>query len=123
MKKFLIILAPLVALFGSCQKGPDETLSPEISIEPTILNFASEGGIQDVSITANFEYEVSATAEWIECAVIEGGIAVTVPNYAEVQQRNAWVIISNKAYNISKTIRVTQTGLSEEEYTACCTIS
>ena len=90
---------------------------PEISIEVETLNFAVEGGVQDVAITANFEYEVKVSAEWLTCAKNENGIAVTASYYVGVEERTADITISSKKdYGISKTVTVLQNGLSEEEY-------
>ena len=90
---------------------------PEISIEVETLNFAVEGGVQDVAITSNFEYEVKVSAEWLTCAKNENGIAVTASCYVGVEERTADItILSKKDYGISKTVTVLQNGLSEEEY-------
>ena len=72
------------------------------------MTFAVEGGTQEVAITANFEYEVSANADWLTIKKSEKGISVTVPNYVEVDERTAEITISKKKYNIFKTIKVSQ---------------
>ena len=81
---------------------------PAITIEPETLTFAVEGGTQEVAITANFKYEVSANADWLTIKKSEKGISVTVPNYVEVENRTAEITISNKKYGISKVVKVTQ---------------
>ncbi|MBP3551406.1 MAG: leucine-rich repeat protein [Alistipes sp.] len=81
---------------------------PAITIEPETLTFAVEGGTQEVAITANFEYEVSANANWLTIKKSDKGISVTVPNYVEVDERTAEITISNKKYGISKVVNVTQ---------------
>ena len=95
---------------------------PKFSIEPEALNFATEGGTQEVTITSNFEYEVSTDADWFTITETENGIVVSVSNYYEIKERSADIIISSEKYNISKTIKVTQNGLSEEEYAKRCCI-
>ena len=81
---------------------------PTITIEPETLNFAVEGGEQTVAITANFEYEVTVSADWVSYTKTENGITVTIPNYVEVEERTAEITISKKKYNIFKTIKVSQ---------------
>ena len=81
---------------------------PEISTEVETLNFAVEGGTQMVAITSNFEYEVSASADWITISQTDNGIAVTASNYFELEPRTDNITISNEKYNISKIIKVSQ---------------
>ena len=95
---------------------------PKLEVAPAEIDFTFDGGSQNIAVTANLEYEVNTSAEWLSCAKNENGITVTVPDYAEVEERTAEITISSKKYNISKTIKVTQTGLSEEEYAKCCIV-
>ena len=81
---------------------------PTITIEPETLNFAAKGGSQKVTITANFEYEVSEDADWITISKSEKGILVTVTNYVEVEERTAEITISSEKYGISKSVKVVQ---------------
>ena len=81
---------------------------PEITIEPESLTFATEGGEQEVAVTANFEYEFSTEADWITIEKSEKGVKVTVPNYVEVENRTADITISNEKYSIAKVVKVTQ---------------
>ena len=78
---------------------------PAITIEPETLTFAVEGGTQEIAITANFEYEYSTNADWLTIEKSEKGISVTVPNYVEVDERTAEIIISNEKYGVSKVIK------------------
>ncbi|MBR5512345.1 MAG: leucine-rich repeat protein [Bacteroidaceae bacterium] len=89
---------------------------PKISIEPKTLNFASDGGMQEVAITSNFEYEVTVSVDWLAYTETDDGIVVTVSNYADIDERSADITISSEKYNISKTVKVLQNGLSDEEY-------
>ena len=95
---------------------------PKLEVTPNEINFTADSGSQDIAITANFEYEVNTSAEWFSCTKNNNGITITVPNYAEVEERSAEITISSKKYNISKTIKVTQAGLSEEEYAKYCIV-
>ena len=102
----------LVAELNVIQKA----FEPEISIDTETLNFTFEGGKEEVAITANFEYEVAASADWITFTKTENGITVTVSPYEETTGHSADIVISSEKYDISKTIKVTQTGLTEECY-------
>ena len=70
-----------------------KAFEPKITIEPKTLNFAVEGGTQDITIKANFEYEVSASADWLTFTKINKGIAVIVPEYTEFEERTADITI------------------------------
>lgn len=100
-----------------------KAFEPKITIEPKTLNFAVEGGTQDITITANFEYEVSKNADWVTFVKTPNSITVTVPNYAEEEVRTAEITISNEKYNISKTIKVTQSAFEPKLHVAPSEIS
>ena len=100
-----------------------KAFEPEITIEPKTLNFAVEGGTQDITITANFEYEVSKNADWVTFVKTPNSITVTVPNSAEEEVRTAEITISNEKYNISKTIKVTQSAFEPKLHVAPSEIS
>ena len=100
-----------------------KAFEPEITIEPKTLNFAVGGGTQDITITANFEYEVSKNADWVTFVKTPNSITVTVPNYAEEEVRTAEITISNEKYNISKTIKVTQSAFEPKLHVAPSEIS
>ena len=89
---------------------------PEITIDTEIIEFAAKSGAKDVAITTNFEYEVSTSASWVTYSKNQNGITVSVPNYGKIGERTANITISSGMYNISKTIKIRQKGLTEEEY-------
>ena len=88
--------------------------APEISIDKSELNFAAEGGSQNVTITANCEYTVSITADWISYTKRGYGITVNVLNNVAVKERTADIIIYNNEYNISNSIKVSQRAFVPE---------
>ena len=100
-----------------------KAFEPKITIEPKTLNFAVEGGTQDITITANFEYEVSKNADWVTFVKTPNSITVTVPNYDEEEERTAEITISNEKYNISKTIKVTQSAFEPKLHVAPSEVS
>ena len=89
---------------------------PEITIDTEIIEFAAKSGAKDVAITANFEYEVSTSASWVTYSKKQNGITVSVANCGKIEERTANITISSGMYNISKTIKIRQKGLTEEEY-------
>ena len=103
-------------------KVTQSAFEPKIDITPTEINFTADSGSQDIAVTTNFEYEVSTSADWVSYKKTEKGLTITVPNYEGVKERSAVVTLLNKKYNISKTVKVTQAGLSEEEYAKYCIV-
>ena len=97
-------------------KVAQDAFVPEITIDTEIIEFAAKSGAKDVAITANFEYEVSTSASWVTYSKKQNGITVSVPNYGKIEERTANITISSGMYNISKTIKIRQKGLTEEEY-------
>ena len=89
---------------------------PEITIDTEIIEFAAKSSAKDVAITANFEYEVSTSASWVTYSKKQNGITVSVSNCGKIEERTANITISSGMYNISKTIKIRQKGLTEEEY-------
>ena len=89
---------------------------PEITIDTEIVEFAAKSGAKDVAITTNFEYEVSTSASWVTYSKNQKGITVSVSNCGKIEERTANITISSGMYNISKTIKIRQKGLTEEEY-------
>ncbi|MBR2031705.1 MAG: leucine-rich repeat protein [Alistipes sp.] len=87
-----------------------------ITIEPETLTFASEGSMQQVTVIANFEYEYSTNADWLTIKKSEKGVNITATTNTKFEERTAETTISSNKYNISKVIKVTQNGLSEEVY-------
>ena len=86
----------------------------EIIIEPESLTFTSEGGTQEVVITANFEYEFSTEADWLTIEKSEKGVNVSSFVTDILDNRIAKISILNEKYKVSKTITVTQKGVSAE---------
>ena len=91
---------------------------PAITIELEPLAFTSEGGTQEVAITANFEYAYSANTDWLTIEKSESGIKVTAKVNTNFEERTAEITISSEKYGIAKTIAVTQKGVSAESKNA-----
>ena len=88
---------------------------PELEISSsTSYECDYKGGEFTVAITSNFAYDVTTTADWVECTKTANGITVSVPNYVEVENRSADIVISGEKYHISEVIKVTQTAFVPE---------
>ena len=92
-----------------------KAFEPIITIEPETLNFAIEGGSQKVTITANFEYEVSEDADWITISKSETEVEITANASPLFEERTANITISNDKYKVSKTIKVSQNAVTESD--------
>ena len=87
---------------------------PEIAIAPESLSFTVDGGTQEVTITANFEYEISENASWLSVTKTQNGITVVAEVSDADSSRSTKITIQNEKYNISKVITVTQAGFVPE---------
>ena len=85
--------------------------TPVLTILPEVLNFAVEGGTQEVAITANFEYEVDSDASWLSFERYDKGVKVTAIVNNIFEERTTEITISNYKYNLSKIVRVSQNGI------------
>ena len=90
----------LVAEFYVIQKP----FAPSFTVGTESLSFGVEGGSQEVVVTANFEYEIATSADWLSYENSENGITIIAPAHVEVEERTAEVVISNEKYNIKKSI-------------------
>ena len=79
-----------------------KAFTPEISVKPECLNFAYDGGMQEVVITSNFEYNVSVSADWLTFTKTDNGIVVSVSNYTAIDERSADITISSEKYKYQK---------------------
>ena len=100
----------LVAEFYVIQKP----FAPSFTVGTESLSFGVEGGSQEVVVTANFEYEIATSADWLSYENSENGITITAPAHGEAEERTAEVVISNEKYNIEKSIKVTQSAFVPE---------
>ena len=79
----------------------------DMVVAPQLLHFPVEGGKQEVKITANFEYAVTTTANWITITKYDGNIHVEISSRT-IEERTADIVISSDKYNIFKTVKVSQ---------------
>ena len=106
MKRFIPYLCGLCLVILSCTQS--EATTPDIAITPEVLNFSAEGGEQEVTITANFEYDVNTNASWLSYTKKDNGLTIFVTPSNVEKKRKAYILISNLKFNISRMIMVTQ---------------
>lgn len=87
---------------------------PTMTIQPESLIFESEGGMQEIAITANFEYQIIENSGWLSCEKTRQEINVTASLNTKFEERTAEFSIFIEKYGVSKTILVTQKGVSAE---------
>ena len=58
--------------------------NPVVTVDTETLEFAAEGGLKEVAVTSNFEYEVTETADWLSVEKTETGLnVIALPNEEE----------------------------------------
>jgi len=62
---------------------------PTMTIQPESLIFESEGGMQEIAITANFEYQIIENSGWLSCEKTDKGINVTASLNTKFEERTA----------------------------------
>ncbi len=87
-------------------------VAPALVVEPTKVEFASEGGEQTVSVTSNVEWEAAVTADWLTLTQGEDGVTITAAQNPTVEERKATVKISTD-YSLNATIEVVQAAAAE----------
>ena len=103
--------------FSKVVKATQGAFVPAITIEPESLAFAAKGGTQEVVITANFDYQVTESADWLSYTKTSSGVSVTIATAnIDTKERSTNITISSEKYNVSRTIKISQNGLSEAEY-------
>ena len=80
----------------------------QITLNTTSLHFSADGGSQEVVVTADCEYEVSTSANWLSIERVDNRIKVTAEKSYVTEVRSAEIVISNKMYNISEIVKVEQ---------------
>ena len=124
MKRFLFCLMAALAFVGCTDEGPDDggstgggSTQPQttITLTTTALNFATEGGSQNVTFTSSGEWTAQVlndrANDWCKLtpasgAAGNGQITVTAAANATTDERSASIIL--KSGTVQKTIKVTQ---------------
>ena len=85
-----------------------KAFSSTITIDKKELNFSASGGEEFVKIDANFGYDVTDNADWMDCTKTNNGICVKVSASDVTSERTAEITISNEKYGILESIKVVQ---------------
>ena len=110
MKKILTSLFTLCCAIVACStSGGGETFEPYLQIRPESLEFDAKGGVEDVQVLANFEYDIIPSVDWLS---VEKGeqywIKVTAAASKVTEVRKSEITIKSKRDNTSKVITVSQ---------------
>ena len=93
-------------------KATQNAFVPEFEITETSTSYEYDykGGKFAIAVTANFDYDVTTTANWIAYDKNEGSIQISVESYKYENNRTAKVKIYSEKYNFEGcTITITQT--------------
>ena len=90
-----------------------KAFAPIITINPESLSFAVEGGTQEVTISANVEYEVNEDVSWLSFEKYDKGIKITAIATDIFEERTTSLTISSKKYGISKSVRIVQAAINK----------
>ena len=112
---FLYLIGLCLAI-ASCETA-DKIDNPSLSITPDVLRFDANGGVQEVEITTNINYDVFTNATWVSYEKTVKGLKVVVTTSKDAKSRNAYILISNIEFNISKMIKVSQDAYIEPIHT------
>ena len=86
-------------------------------VSPSAITMSADGGTQDITVNTNIDYNVGCSASWVSCTKTTTGVKVTVAKSTSSQERTAEIKFTNTSYNVSKVVKVTQSGaVSESKY-------
>ena len=83
---------------------------PKVNFSQSEINAESRGGIYEIEIKSNCEYEVSENSEWLSVETTSGGLKVTVDQSDLLIERVAEINLWGKAYAIEEKLIVKQDG-------------
>ena len=110
MRKVVVILFAFCCAIASCStSGGEKPFEPYLQIRPESIAFDAEGGVQDVQVLANFDYEIVPNVDWLSVEKGDGfWVKVTANSSNVTSKREGKITISNKLYEVSKDIVVLQ---------------
>lgn len=122
MNRFLPILMTWVLALTSCEglnwddilggvtggNNADTPSTYEIVLDPSLLQFGSEGDEKQVAVTANVDYELLCEADWVSYRKSEIGVIVRVENNTLEQKRKALLVVCNREYEIYRSVTIEQ---------------
>ena len=110
MKRIALNIFVLCCALLSCSPGGEEKpFEPYLQIRPEAITFGAEGGVEQVQVLANFDYEMIPNVDWLST---EKGEEFWVKVKAEASkvtsERKGEITIKSKRDNTSKILTVTQ---------------
>lgn len=112
MKKFLASMFALCCAVVACStSGGNDIFEPYLQIRPESVAFGAEGGVEEVQVLANFDYEIVPSVDWLSAEKDNSKdfwIKVTAEASKVTEKRNGEIAIVSKQHNVSKTIKVSQ---------------
>ena len=110
MKKVILFCSALCCVVIACStSGAQEPFKPYFQIRPEAISFEAKGGVEKVQVLANFEYEIIPSVDWLSVERAEDFYIKVIAEASKVtEERKGEITISNKTYNVSKVISVSQ---------------
>ena len=112
MKKMMLSLLAFCCAVISCStSNGDKPFEPYLQIRPELVSFDAEGGVEDVQVLANFDYEIISSVDWLSVEKDNSRdfwIKVKAEASKVTAERKGEIIISSKLYNVAKIIKVSQ---------------
>lgn len=99
-----------ILLFTGCKKK--DAIAPELSVSPTDINFLSEGGTADLTISGNANWTISNAASWLQLSKTSGNsggntIQVTATSNETGSTRSVFLSV-NSSNGQSRRIAISQ---------------
>ena len=88
------------------------SFTPDCEISPSALTFSWSGGSQEVTVAANYEYEISESADWLTIERTTNGFKAIATLNSENSTRTTTISIVGEKYNITNSIVVSQSANS-----------
>ena len=112
MKKIALNIFVFCCALLSCSPGGEEKpFEPYLQIRPESVSFDAEGGVEDVQVLTNFDYEIISSVDWLSVEKDNSRdfwIKVKAEASKVTSERKGEIIISSKLYNVAKIIKVSQ---------------
>lgn len=112
MRKVIASIFVLCCAVMACStSGGSEVFEPYLQIRPESLEFDVKGGVADVQVLANFDYEIIPNVDWLSAEKDKSRdywIKVTAAASKVTEIRKGEITIKSKRDNTSKVIKVTQ---------------
>ena len=80
----------------------------KIMLSSNALQYGFDGGVQEVSIACNYDYDIEVDCSWLTYQRVANGISVTVEPSVICEERSTEIVVVNEKYNISASIAVVQ---------------